>query len=152
MSGRYYEDFAVGEVIDSPETYEVTVDRLTDFAADFDPQPIHLDLAAAEQSIFGRLVTSGWHTLSATMRLMVGSPLFESGQVIGVGVDRLRWLRPVLPGQRLSASAEVTAMRPSSKDGTRGYLTLNVTTFADDVPVVTQEWSVLVPRRGDREV
>jgi acyl dehydratase len=148
VAGRYLQDFAVGEVIDSPETYEITTERLHEYAAEFDPQPMHLDLAAAERSVFGRLVASGWHTLSVTMRLMVGSPLFESGAVVGVGIDKLRWLRPVGPRDVLRARAEVLEVRPSRTHDDRGYLVLRVTTLtADGAPVVTQEWTVLVPRR-----
>lgn len=149
MSGRYFEDFVVGEVIDSPESYEITPGRLHEFAAEFDPQPMHLDIGAAARSIFGRLVASGWHTLSVTMRLMVGSALFESGEVVGVGIDKLRWLRPVGPGEVLRARAEVVETRPSRSHDDRGYLVLRVDTLtADDNPVASQEWTVLVPRRG----
>jgi len=104
VAGTYFEDFAVGEVIDSPEAYEITSERLHAYAAEFDPQPMHLNLDAAERSIFGRLVASGWHTLSVTMRLMVGSRLFESGEVVGVGISGGcgRWRRAMCcePGQR----------------------------------------------------
>ena len=150
MAGKFYEDFEVGEVIDSPESYEITRDNLHAFAAEFDPQPMHLDDRAAQDSIFGTLTASGWQTLSATMRLMVRSPLFECGLVVGVGVDRSRWVRPVLPGQRLSATAEVTAKRPSKTHAERGYLTLDVTTSADGTVVATQVWNVLLPRRPSR--
>lgn len=139
----------MGEVIHSPDSYEITAERLHDYAAEFDPQPMHLDQAAAERSIFGRLVVSGWHTLSVTMRLMVGSPLFASGAVVGVGIDNLRWLRPVEPGDVLRAQAEVVETRPSRSHGDRGYLVLRVTTFiAEDTPVASQEWTILVPRRA----
>ena len=148
MSGRFFEDFVVGEVIESPEMYEITAERLHTYAAEFDPQPMHLEPEAAERSVFGRLVASGWHTLSVTMRLMVGSPLFESGAVVGVGIDRLRWLRPVGPGDVLRARAEVLETRLSESHADRGYLVLRVTTLtADDQPVVSQQWTVLVPRR-----
>ncbi len=148
MAGAYVEDFVVGEVIDSPESYEIMADGLHAYAAEFDPQPMHLDLAAAERSVFGRLVASGWHTLSVTMRLMVGSPLFESGAVVGVGIDKLRWLRPVGVGDVLRARAEVLEARPSRSHDVRGYLVLRVTTLnADGSAVVTQEWTVMVPRR-----
>ena len=148
VSGRYFEDFIVGELIDSPESYEITAERLHEYAAEFDPQPMHLDQGAAERSIFGRLVASGWHTLSVTMRLMVGSPLFESGAVVGVGIDKLRWLRPVGAGDVLRARAEVVETRPSRRHHDRGYLVLRVTTLiADGTPVASQEWTVLVPRR-----
>ena len=147
MSGRYLEDFVIGEVIDSPTDYEVTQDALHAFATDFDPQPIHLDEAAAERGFFGEMTASGWHTLSATMGLMVRSPLFESGEVIGVGVDKLRWLVPVRTGDRLRARAVILSTRPSSSRPDRGFMTLVVTTLRGGEPVASQEWTVLVPRR-----
>ena len=148
MAGRYYEDFRVGEVIVSPETYEVTRDNLREFAAQFDPQPMHLEDAAAQASVFGELTASGWQTLAATMRLMVLSPLFESGEVVGVGIDKLRWLKPVLPGYVLTAQAEILEMRPSKSRADRGYLRLRTTTYGpNQLEVATQEQTVLVPRR-----
>lgn len=153
MSGREkqgpcYEDFAVGDVIGSPDSYEVTAERLRDFAAEFDPQPIHLDELAARDGFFGEMTASGWHTLSATMGLLVRSPLFASGQVIGVGVDKLRWLRPVRPGDRLTARAEITGARPSQSRPGHGYLFVRVTTHVEgvDQPVASQQWTVLIPR------
>ncbi len=148
MSGRFYEDFRVGEVIVSTERYEVTAQNLRAFAAEFDPQPMHLDDAAAAASVFGELTASGWQTLAATMRLMVLSPLFASGEVVGVGIDKLRWLKPVLPGYVLTAQAEILEMRPSKSRSDRGYMRLRTTTYGPDrLEVATQEQTVLVPRR-----
>ncbi len=148
MAGRYYEDFRAGEVIVSEQEYEVTADNIKAFAAEFDPQPMHTDDAAAADSVFGQLTASGWQTLAATMRLMVLSPLFESGQVVGVGIDKLRWLKPVLPGYVLTAQAEILEMRPSKSRSDRGYLRLRTTTYGPDrLEVATQEQTVLVPRR-----
>lgn len=148
MSGRYLEDFSVGEIIASTETYEMTAERIHVYASEFDPQPIHLDPDAAAKGFFGGIIASGWHTLSATMRLMVRANLFAGAPVIGVGVDKLRYLAPVRPGDVLSAKAEVVSVRPSSSHPDRGYLNLHVTTTRHDgVDVIRQEWTVLVPRR-----
>jgi acyl dehydratase len=148
MTGRYLEDFSVGEVIESPESYEITPERLHDFAAEFDPQPIHLNPGAAEQGMFGAIIASGWHTLSVTMRLMVRSRLFASGPIVGVGVDNLRYLKPVRAGDMIRAQADVIEIRPSRSQPDRGYLVLRVTSLRQDgEPVITQEWTVLVPRR-----
>lgn len=147
VSGRYLEDFAVGQVIDSPEDYEMTLERIQAFATEYDPQPIHLDQAAAERGFFGEMTASGWHTLSVTMRLMVRSPLFASGEVIGVGVDKLRWLLPVQPGDRLRARAEIVAIRESKSRPDRGFMNIVATTLRGDEVVATQDWTVLVPRR-----
>jgi acyl dehydratase len=147
MSGRYLEDFAIGEVIDSPGTYEVTAHKIHDFATEFDPQPIHLDAQAAAKGFFGEMTASGWQTLSATMGLMVRSPLFQSGEVIGVGVDKLRWLLPVRPGDVLKARATIVSTRPSSSRPDRGFMTMVVMTMRGGEVVASQEWTVLVPRR-----
>jgi acyl dehydratase len=147
MAGRFLEDFSVGEVIDSPDDYEMTLERIRDFASEFDPQPIHLDAKTAERGFFGEMTASGWHTLSVTMGLMVRSPLFASGEVIGVGVDNLRWELPVRPGDRLRARAEVVAIRESKSRPDRGFMNLRATTLRGDEIVATQDWTVLVPRR-----
>jgi len=149
MSGRYLEDFTPGQVIASDEWYEITPEKIRDFAAEYDPQPIHLEPAEAKASMFGGIIASGWHSLSVTMRLMVRSDIFGGAPVVGVGVDNLRYLQPVRAGDRLTARAEVLGTRPSSRHPERGYLVLRITTTRqDDVPVLTQDWTVLVPTRG----
>ena len=149
MSGAFLEDFAVGEVVESAEVYEMTAERIDAYATEFDPQPIHLDPGRAAESRFGGIIASGWHTLSVTMRLMVRANIFAGAPVIGVGVDRLRYLKPVCPGDILGARAEVVELRPSASHADRGYLLLRVTTLREgDEPVITQEWTVLVPKRS----
>lgn len=148
MSGKYLEDFEVGEVIESTEEYEMTLQRIHAFASEYDPQPIHLDEAAAEASMFGGIIASGWHSLAATMRLMVRSNIFDGAPVVGVGIDALRYLAPVRAGDRLKARAEVLETRPSRSHPDRGYLVLRVTTWRDESDqVLTQDWTVLVPTR-----
>lgn len=148
MSGRYLDDFTPGQLFSSGEEYEITPDRIHAFASEYDPQPIHLDPAAAETSIFRGIIASGWHSLSVTMRLIVRSNIFGGAPVVGVGVDHLRYLQPVRAGDRLTARAEVIEVKPSSSHPDRGYLVLRVTTArGDGEPVLTQDWTVLVPRR-----
>jgi acyl dehydratase len=149
VTGRYLEDFTVGEEIVSDEEYEMTAERIHDYASEYDPQPIHLDRTTAEREMFGGIIASGWHSLSVTMRLIVRSKIFAGAPVVGVGVDKLRYLQPVRPGDRLTARANVLALRPSRSHPARGYLVLRITTTRHDgVPVLTQDWTVLVPRRG----
>jgi acyl dehydratase len=151
MSGSYLEDFKEGEVIESPQSYEITPERLDAYASEFDPQAIHLNPDVAEREMFGGIVASGWHSLSVTMRLMVLSDLFDGGPVVGVGIDRLRFLEPVRAGDTLRAQAEVLEARPSRSHTDRGYLVLRITTLRqDDEPVLTQDWTLLVPRRKPR--
>jgi len=148
VSGRFLEDFDVGETIEAPGAYEMTPERIAAFAAEYDPQGIHLDPIVAAREMFGGIVASGWHSLSATMRLMVGSRLFDAGPIVGVGVDRLRYLQPVRAGDVLRARAEVIDVRPSRSHSNRGYVVMRVVTLRqDDVQVLTQDWTLLVPRR-----
>ena len=148
VSGRFLQDFTVGEVIRAAETYEMTPERVAGFAAEFDPQPIHLDPEAAARSMFGRIIASGWHTLTATMRLIVRSNIFDGAPVVGVGIDNLRYLKPVYPGDILRAEAEVLEARRSRTRPDRGYLVLRIRTFREDGDqVATQDWTVLAPAR-----
>jgi acyl dehydratase len=148
MSGRSLEDFSVGQRIEPLGEYEVTPARLVAYASEYDPQPIHLDPAVAADEMFGGVVASGWHALSATMRLMVESDFLARGPIVGVGIDRLRFLQPIRAGDRLRAEAEVLEVRPSRTHADRGYLVLRITTRrSDGTPVLTQDWTLLVPRR-----
>jgi acyl dehydratase len=107
----YWEDFVVGSVRDfgaMPVTREATLA----FARDFDPQPFHLDDAAAAASLFGRLAASGWHTCAMAMRMMCDAYLLESSSLGSPGIDNLRWLKPVYPGDTLSMRLGVLAARP----------------------------------------
>ena len=146
---RFLEDFSVGQVFDPAEEYEITPERLQEYASEFDPQGIHLDPQVAQREMFGGIVASGWHTLSATMRLVVRSRFLGDTPLVGIAIDNLRFLKPVQAGDRLRARVEVTNLRPSRSDSTRGYLGVRVTTLRapNDEPVATQKWTVLVPRR-----
>ena len=97
VSEKYLEDFAVGQTYGSGRL-TVDKDRIKEFAAEFDPQPFHLDDEAARSSIVGRLAASGWHTAALTMRLLMDGELKPAGDIFGVGFDELRWLLPVHPG------------------------------------------------------
>jgi acyl dehydratase len=106
----YWEDFAAGRVIPLGSK-TVTREETLAFAAAFDPQPFHLDDAAAEASLFKRLSASGWHTCAMTMRLMCDGYLNDSAGLGSPGVDELRWLKPVYPGDTLSAEMTVLESR-----------------------------------------
>ena len=126
----------------------MTREEIVRFAASFDPQPMHLDDRAGRESIFGELIASGWHTLSLTMRLMVEARPFGSTPLIGVEVDGIRLSRPVTPGMRLRAEAEVLETRPSRSRADRGYAVMAVRTLdEDDREVARQQWLVLLPRK-----
>jgi acyl dehydratase len=106
----YWEDFPVGCVIRLGHT-TVTREAVLAFAQQFDPQPFHLDDAAAEASLFKRLAASGWHTCSMTMRLMCDGYLNDSSSLGSAGIERLRWLKPVYPGDTITAEMSVLEAR-----------------------------------------
>ena len=112
MTLRYLEDFAVGQTYGSGRI-RIEGDRIKSFAAEFDPQPFHLDDDAARNSIFGGLAASGWHTAALTMRLLVESELKPAGGIVGAGFDEFRWPRPVRPEDELHLEIEVLEVRPS---------------------------------------
>ena len=128
MAESYLEDFCVGQTFGSGRA---TVDggRIKSFAAEFDPQPFHLDEDAARGSIFGGLAASGWHTAAITMKLLVESELRIAGGLIGAGFDELRWPRPVRPGDELRVCSEVLEVRPSQSRPTQGMVKVRITTL-----------------------
>ena len=145
---RCLEDFPVGPGLQSTEDPEITHERSRDYASEFDPQGIHLDPEVAQREMFGGIVASGWHTLSATMRLVVRLHFLGDTPLVGIAIDNLRFLKPVRPTNKLRARVVVTGTRPSQSDGSRGYLGVRVTTLraGDAEPVATQDWTILVPR------
>ena len=123
MAERFYlDDLAVGQTFTSPSR-EITAEAIKAFARDFDPQPFHTDEAAAEGSFFGGLAASGWHTAALTMRLLVdgGLPLAEGS--IGAGGE-IRWPQATRPGDVLTVTSTVEAIRPSRSRPDRGMVTV----------------------------
>lgn len=118
---HYFEDIEVGDVHEPDGRYEVTEDEIVEFAERYDPQPFHLEESAAEESIFGSLCASGWHTASMCMRLLVDGFLDEGSMGAG-GVDELRWTRPVHPGDTLRVELEVLEKRPSESRPEMGHV------------------------------
>jgi acyl dehydratase len=146
-SERYLEDFAVGQRFGSGRL-RIDKERILAFAAEFDPQPFHLDEAAARDSIFGGLAASGWHTAAVTMRLLVDSGLKPAGGFIGAGLDECRWPRPVRPGDELHLECEVIEVRPSKSRPEQGLIKLRTTTLNQDgEAVLVYVVNMLVPRR-----
>src|SRR3954466_9800838 len=109
---RYFEDIQVGQRFRSG-TVKVTVEDIQAFARQLDPQPFHLDEAAAKESFFDGLAASGWHTAALVMRLTVESDLRPAWGHIGAGVENLRWPRAVRPGDVIGVEGEVLEMRAS---------------------------------------
>ena len=148
-SEGYLEDFAVGQMFGSGRL-RIDKERVLAFAAEFDPQPFHLDEAAARRSIFGGLTASGWHTAAVTMRLLVETELKPAGGLIGAGLDECRWPRPVRPGDELRVECEVVEVRPSKSRPAQGLIKLRTTTLnQDDQPVLVYVATLVVPRSKD---
>lgn len=144
---RYLEDFAVGQKFGSGRLL-VDKERAKRFAAEFDPQPFHLDEVAARGSIFGGLAASGWHTAAMTMRLLVDGDLRPAGGIVGAGCDEFRWPRPVRPGDELHLESEVLEVRPSKSRPQQGLIKVRTTTLnQNDDPVQILVANLVVPRR-----
>ena len=143
MPKRYFEDWPLGETLETG-SLELTRESVLAFARDYDPQPFHLDDAAAAQTIFGRLAASGWQTASATMRLIVEGALLEG---VGVGVDELRWHKPVYPGDTLRVVAECASKR-ATPEKPHGVIHFNIKTYNQhDDKVMSHVAIVLVQKR-----
>ena len=147
MSGLYLEDLQVSQTFGSGRM-RVDSERIKTFAAEFDPQPFHLDEEAARQSIFAGLAASGWHTAAMTMRLLVESEFNPAGGIIGAGFDELRWPRPTRPEDELHVESEILSVRPSSSRPSQGLVKLRITTLnQNDEPVQEFIANLIVPRR-----
>ena len=144
----YFEDMQVG-VKRSFGRYEVTRDEVLAFAQKYDAQPFHLSDEAAAKTHFKRLAASGWHTCAMTMAMMVENMGVEPQAGLGAaGVDELRWLKPVYPGDVLRVETEVTEVRPSQSRPEMGSLRNQTIVFnQDDEPVMRFTAIVLMRRR-----
>jgi acyl dehydratase len=107
----YYEDVEIGDTQSFGE-YEVTKEEVLEFAEKYDPQPFHVDEEAARESMFGGLIASGWHTASMTMRMFADNIVEETNSTGALGVDELRWKRPVRPGDTLRVEMEILDKEP----------------------------------------
>ena len=144
----YFEDLVVGEETDYG-TYDVTREEVLEFARKYDPQPFHLSDEAAAKTHFGRIAASGWHTCAMVMAVIVrhmkGSPQAGLGSP---GIDELRWLKPVYPGDTIQVRGEIVDKTPSrSKPDLGSYRTRTTVTNQDGVPVLTFTSIVLIRRR-----
>jgi acyl dehydratase len=118
---RYFEDFEPGQVSEAGP-YVVSREELLEFARRYDPQPFHLDEEAAKATHFGGLVASGWHTAAISHKLLVQGLLNDAASLGSPGVDELRWLRPVRPGDALTLRMEVLELLPSRSKPERGSI------------------------------
>ncbi len=118
---RYLEDIKIGDRMEFGR-YEVTEQEIIEFASKYDPQKIHTDPAFAAQSDMGGLIASGWHTSAMFMRMMVDEIMGQDTGMVSPGVDDLKWMRPVRPGDVLRVRGEIVAARPSRSKPDRGIV------------------------------
>jgi acyl dehydratase len=150
MTARYSEDFAVGQTYGSGRI-RIDAERIKSFAAEFDPQPFHIDEETARDSIFRGLAASGWHTAALTMRLLVESELKPAGGIVGAGFDEFRWPHPVRPGDELRLESEILEVRPSKSRPEQGLIKVRTTTFNQGGKAVqVLVANLVVPRRAAR--
>jgi len=145
----YLEDLAVGQRY-TTGTATMTADDIKAFATQFDPQPFHLDEAAAHASPFGGLIASGWHTGAVSMRLLVDGELRIAGGLIGLGGE-VSWPRPTYAGDTLRVESEILELRVSETKPDRGIATIRNRTLNQNGEVVQLAVvKILVPRRPQR--
>lgn len=145
MDDRYLEDYVPGEVYTyGPVTLDT--DSIIAFARRYDPQPFHIDPAAAEAGIYGGLIASGWQTVAETMRILVDHVISPASSLGSPGCDELRWLKPVRPGDRLSVRFEILANRRSRSKPDRGLVSNQIAVLNQRDEVVMTLKTVLLLR------
>jgi acyl dehydratase len=140
MTRRYFDDFKAGQVIELGRR-TVTKEAILAFAREFDPQVFHTDEEAARSTIYGGLIASGWHTASLAMRLLYDGLIKDTVSLGSPGVDELRWLKPVRPGDTLSARLTVVELVPSRTKPDRGIV-------RSLLELINQHGDVVVTMRG----
>jgi len=144
---RYLEDFREGQTFELGEE-TITEREILEFARRFDGQPFHTDPEAAEKSIYGGLIASGWHTGSFFMGLLVRGLIHDVASLGAGGIDELRWQKPVRPGDKLRAKLTVVGVRNSTKHPDRGLVSLVGEMFNQlGERVLLLRWSAMIARR-----
>ena len=144
---RYFEDFQIGETWQS-KTVTLSQTDMIDYAKVYDPQPIHTDPDAASDGPFGTVIASGWQIAALSMRLFVESGGYGETPVVGMGIEHLRWRRPVRPDDRLHVTREIIATERSETKPDRGMIKTKVSvTNQNDEVVMTLVSLGQVPAR-----
>jgi acyl dehydratase len=148
VTHRYFEDFSAGQVfVGSPRP--VTRDEIVEFAAAFDPQPMHLDEAAAQASMLGGLAASGWHSCCLLIRMLHDSFIGQSSFLGAPGIEEVRWLKPLRAGETVTARATVLEAKPSRSRPGMGFVTFLFELFdATGALLMTLTVSPMFARRG----
>ena len=121
MTSRYFEDVVIGDVKEFGSK-TLTQDEIIEFAKKYDPQPFHIDVEAAKDTIHGGIIASGWHTAAVTMRMMVDNMVDTEASLGSPGVNNVRWYKPVRPGDTLRARSEVTSKKRSTSRPNMGTI------------------------------
>lgn len=151
MTKRYFEDFTPGMVIEHGPR-PVTREEIVAFAAEFDPQPMHLDEAAARNSILGGLAASGWHTCCLMMRMACDSFVLDSSSMGAPGVDEVRWLKPLRPGTNITLRTTVLEIRTSKSRPEMGFVKALMEVLDDErSQIMTLTTSMIMERRASAE-
>jgi acyl dehydratase len=149
MDRLYYEDFPPGETVEYGDTH-VTAEAIVEFARQFDPQPFHLDEKAGRASMAGGLIASGWHTTAMMMRMNCDGFLLRSASQGGPGVEEVKWLKPVRPGDRLRVRRSTLSSRLSRSRPSIGIVDFLFELFNGSGEIVmTQKNSMLILRRSE---
>jgi acyl dehydratase len=147
IDDRYFEDYVEGDV-HSFGRIAVEADELVEFAKRYDPQTMHTDPEAAKRTPFGGLIASGWHTVGLMMRLYVEHYLTHNASLASPGIDELRWIKPVRPGDTLSVRVSVLKATPSRSKPDRGAVTSFIEVFNQaDEAVMTLKAVNMIARR-----
>lgn len=150
MGARFLEDIAIGETWTSSEVI-LTEDEIIAFGRTNDPQPMHTDPEAAASGRFGGLIASGWQVAVLSMRLFIESGGYGETPVLGLGIDELRWMKPVRPGDRLHVVREVIEARASRSKPHRGLIRTRVSVINQDNETVLTMVSIgQIPTRAGR--
>lgn len=128
---RYFEDFQVGDTWSSPPTL-ISAEEIMAFGRNYDPQPMHTDIERAAQGPFGGLIASGWHIAAVSVRAFVQAGGYGKTPVVGLGIDELRWMRPVKAGDTLTFTRDVVELRRSATNPGHGIVRTRVTARNQD--------------------
>lgn len=134
---QYYEDFEVGDRFKT-NPVSFSQEEIIAFARRYDPQPFHVDPVAAEKTMFGGIIASGWHVICATFKQAVDEGFLRKGGISSPGLDELRWILPVRPGDSIHLELEVTHARCSRTRDDRGYVTITVKAINQKSETVTR--------------
>ncbi|WP_293268823.1 MaoC family dehydratase [Neptunomonas sp.] len=118
---RYFDDFTVGDTF-TAQGFTLSEAQILDYALMYDPQPFHINALAASESVYGGLIASGFQTMSLCFRMMIQTRLFETVSMGGPGIDELRFIAPVRPGDTIEPVIEIVDMTPSKSKPDRGII------------------------------